>query len=247
MVSNILILFFTAFLGGLIPLWFRKIQIQQYKLTLVFAGAYLFGITVVHLLPEVFHGPANATLIGAFVLGGFFLQQFLEHLTTGIEHGHMHTHNQHGIKPRSGFLLMAGLTLHAFLEGTILVHPHPGHAHDHETSALLLGIVLHKTPAAFALMTVLLHDSKSIRVPVILLIIFCLASPLGLLAGELLIHNAWLDEAAFTLLFALVCGNFLHISTTIVFESNLDHKFNLKKLIISVLGAGVAVLAELFL
>jgi hypothetical protein len=47
-----------------------------------------------------------------------------------------------------------------------------------------------------------------------------------------------------TFLYALVCGNFLHISTTIVFESSPEHHFNARKLTVAVLGALVAVGVE---
>jgi hypothetical protein len=41
-----------------------------------------------------------------------------------------------------------------------------------------------------------------------------------------------------------VCGNFLHISTTIVFESSPEHRFNAKKMAVAVFGALVAVAVE---
>jgi hypothetical protein len=43
-----------------------------------------------------------------------------------------------------------------------------------------------------------------------------------------------------------VCGNFLHISTTIVYESSSDHKFNARKMFVALLAAGLAVLGEMF-
>jgi hypothetical protein len=45
-------------------------------------------------------------------------------------------------------------------------------------------------------------------------------------------------------LYALVCGNFLHISTTIVFESSPEHRFNARKLAVAFTGALVAVAVE---
>ena len=79
---------------------------------------------------------------------------------------------------------------------------------------------------------------------VVFLVIFALASPLGLLISDISVENHYLSDKAFTVLFALVSGNFLHISTTIVFESSLDHRFNIQKFSVAVLGAFVAVMAE---
>ena len=41
---------------------------------------------------------------------------------------------------------------------------------------------------------------------------------------------------------ALVIGVFLHISTVILFESSEAHKFNLRKLVVIMLGIGIAYL-----
>jgi hypothetical protein len=41
--------------------------------------------------------------------------------------------------------------------------------------------------------------------------------------------------------YAVVSGNFLHISTTIVFESSPEHRFNAKKMAVAIVGALLAV------
>jgi hypothetical protein len=53
-----------------------------------------------------------------------------------------------------------------------------------------------------------------------------------------------MSDAALIYLYALVSGNFLHISTTIVFESSPEHRFHAKKLAVAVVGALVAVAVE---
>ncbi len=78
------------------------------------------------------------------------------------------------------------------------------------------------------------------------LFVFSMASPLGLFLSNYLLANEWMSSQAFTFFFAVVSGNFLHISTTIVFESSADHKFNAKKMGVAILAAAVAVGTELF-
>jgi zinc transporter ZupT len=122
-----------------------------------------------------------------------------------------------------------------------LATPSPGHS----SNTLLLGVLIHKAPEAFALVSVLiceLSKSKSI----VYLIIFSLASPVGLFLNRYLIEGDILSSTYSTYLFALVCGNFLHISTTIVYESSSDHKFNARKMFVALLAAGLAVLGEMF-
>ena len=47
------------------------------------------------------------------------------------------------------------------------------------------------------------------------------------------------------MVFALISGSFLHITTTILFEFNVDnHRLNLKKLFVSFLGAFSATILE---
>ena len=240
-----LILFLAAFLPGIWiiykkrPVWFNM------KYLLVFAGAYIFSITIVHILPEVFEGSNQPRTAALFVLLGFFMQIFLDYLTSGVEHGHEHLHHHsHGFS--SPLLLMIGLCLHALMDGAILVHPVDnihGSVLSH-TYGLLLGIVLHKIPAALALMAVLMTVYRDRRALLAMLLIFSLASPVGYVFSEYLNQSNLMGHQGFLLVFALVSGNFLHISTTIFFESSPDHSFHRKKIFISLLGAALAVLME---
>src|SRR5436190_22353993 len=102
MTLKLLVLFFTPLLSGLLIYLVPKGKATNFKLLLVFAGSYLFAITVIHILPELYRQNSGLELIGVFVLAGFFLQQLLEYFTSGIEHGHLpvepsdtHVHEHH--------------------------------------------------------------------------------------------------------------------------------------------------------
>jgi zinc transporter ZupT len=247
MTIKLLVLFFTPLLAGLLSYLVPSSKNSNYKLLLVFAGSYLFAITVVHILPELYRNNEEVELIGLFVLCGFFLQQVLEYFTSGVEHGHIHEHSHdyshshhHSI---SALVLLTALCLHAFLEGGMLAQPATmGFRYD--MNAILLGIVLHRTPAAFALMTVLTAQLHSKQKALPYLIVFSLAAPVGLLLSTYFVENDVISESGLIYLYALVSGNFLHISTTIVFESSPGHRFNAKKLAVAVSGALLAVFVE---
>jgi zinc transporter ZupT len=256
MTIKFLVLFFAPFLSGLIIFLVPKGRRTNFKLLLVFAGAYLFAITVIHILPELYLQSRGTSLIGLFVLIGFFLQQFLEYFTSGVEHGHLHgdhTHDghhhdgshahHHHPHQVSAIVLLAALCIHAFLEGGMLAQP-VGNAPVYDVNAILLGIALHRAPAAFALMTVLTFQLGSRRKAMPHLIGFSLAAPAGLLLSTYLAENQIISATGLIYIYALVCGNFLHISTTIVFESSPEHRFNAKKLVVAVFGALVAVVVE---
>ena len=257
MTLKLIVLFFTPLLSGLLIYLVPKGKNTNFKLLLVFAGAYLFSITVIHVLPELFQQPIGQEWVGLCVLAGFFFQQFLEYFTSGVEHGHIHVHSHdshdhhhhhgHDItqKTLSALMLLTALCVHAFLEGAMLAETeHAGP--DYDLNAILIGIALHRAPAAFALMTVLAFQLGSRNKSLPYLIGFSLAAPLGLLISTYLAETDVLSQSAMIFLYALVCGNFLHISTTIVFESSPEHHFNAKKLGVAVFGALIAVAVEHF-
>lgn len=258
MALNFTLLFVTAMLAGglayFIPSWEEK----YFKLVLVFAGSYLFAITVLHILPELFVESSNPTRMGLYILLGFFIQQILALLSTGVEHGHIH-HPSHQHAANVGvWTIMIGLFLHAFLEGTLLGnegsllahdHDHSGHDHHHHHHSggnLLFGILLHKGPEAFALVAVLMSAMKK-RWIFLLLTIFALASPMGMLLSNWLYASKVLGGESLNIFYGIVAGGFLHISTTIFFESSPDHRFYLNKVLVSMLAFGLAILLEMLL
>lgn len=248
MVKELVILTLSALAGGLSVFLVKKINTTSFKLSLVFAGSYLFSITIIHLLPDIFSASHKPAQIGLFILIGFFMQIILAQFTSGVEHGHIHEPVQdgHNHGSLSVATLLVALCFHSFMEGTLLAHP-ADHVHNHGSHALLIGIVLHKMPAAFALMSVLRLQIHSLRKALLLLLIFALASPLGLAFSVYFLDIALVDDTTFLLIYALVCGNFLHISTTIFFESSPEHRFHFKRLLVSLIGALLAVMVEFLL
>lgn len=241
MIFIVSILFSSVLLGGFLNYLMpgEKSAGSGYRLTLVFAGSYLFSITIVNLIPELYESGLPGLTIGIYILVGFFLQQVLEYFSSGIEHGHIHLKNEtHHHTKLSAFTVLIALCIHAFMEGTLFSNPVNS---DYQNHALLTGIVLHKIPAAFALMSIVICQVKNKNVAFVFLIIFALASPLGMWLSDITYQNHLIMENTFVILFALVSGSFLHISTTIVFEGSPGHTFNLKKLLAGILGAFIAI------
>lgn len=260
MLLKLSVLFLTPLASGLLIYLVKNFRSANFKLLLVFAGAYLFGITVVHILPELYRENQEVELIGLFVLIGFFLQQVLEYFSSGVEHGHIHTHHHHHSDdhgehthqhhPHSPFerqqaaiVLLTALCVHAFLEGGMLAEPPDGMSH-YDLNAILLGIALHRAPAAFALMTVLAAQLHSRAKALPHLFAFSLAAPFGLLLSTYFVATETMSAQGLVFLYALVSGNFLHISTTIVFESSPEHRFNARRLAVAIVGALAAVAVE---
>lgn len=228
---ELILLFSSAFLGGLGVFLFKSENTNRLKLVLSFSGAYLFAITVLHLMPDVYQ--SGESQIGLYILGGFLLQILMEQFSEGIEHGHIHKHDHdHYVFPIG---IMISLCLHAFLEGMPLA--------EGQHTELVYGIALHHIPAAFALGSVLLHARQSKSRTVLLLVIFALMSPLGYFLSYKIGEGTFGNIGAyFGSIMGVVIGIFLHISTTILFESSVDHKFNLKKFVAVLAGVGIALI-----
>lgn len=228
---KVLILFFSAFLGGSAIFLVKSDKSQLLKLILSFSGAYLFAITVLHLIPDAYSG-SDPQEIGIFILIGFLLQIFLEQFSEGVEHGHIHKHHETKVFP---YGIMISLCLHAFLEGMPL-------AKD-QHNALIFGISLHHIPAAFALASILMQNQFKRGNILVYIGIFAVMAPLGFYVSYGL-SNGTIGgiENYFNRIMGIVIGIFLHISTTILFESSVDHKVSKRKMIAVLCGIGIALI-----
>ena len=228
------LLWVTIIISGISVFFFSGIKKQVLKLLLAFSGAYLFALCTLHLIPEVYH--STSANIGIYILIGFFLQVALEIFSEGIEHGHMHIHkNQKNAFPLA---LILGLCIHSFLEGMPLVQTF---SDEKVRDSLLAGIILHHIPVAIALMSMLLDSGIKKGSALFYLILFACMAPLGAVTSNLISTNSISNLSSyFDKIMALVIGIFLHISTTILFESSEQHRFNYYKLVTILLGAGLA-------
>lgn len=194
------------------------------QILLTFSGAYLLSITILHLLPETYESN-NTKNVGVFILLGILIQSILENFSKGIEHGHVHVHNDLKKIPWS---LILGLGIHAFFEGIPLSNA--------DSESLIWAIFIHKLPISIVL-TVFLVESRINKFVIISIIsAFALMSPLGyLLSSTVSVLHDYLTEMT-----AVIIGIFLHISTIILFETSENHRFNLKKLIAILVAFGIS-------
>jgi len=232
MVIN-LVLILTVLVSGSLVFLFKPDDQRIFKILLAFSGAFLIGITFLKLVPEVFSTVTKLT--GLFVLLGFLLQLALELITEGAEHGHKHAH--HDSERVSPLLLLIGLCIHSFLEGMPIVQ-----SFDMKIQhSLVIGIVVHNIPISLTLMSLFLHYGCSRIRAFSYLGIFALMTPLGSLFSNFLRDSITTSlNSYFNYILAVVIGIFLHVSTSILFETEENHKYNLQKFITVIIGLGVA-------
>lgn len=138
--------------------------------------------------------------------------------------------------------LVIALSVHSLLEGIPLgsqlggIEIATAHHHGNDNS-LLFGILFHRLPVAIALMTLLTISKASKLKSWIVLGVFAITTPVGLLIGYNTSHVVNFD---FNIILAVVVGMFLHISTTIIFETSENHKFNFLKLLTILAGCSLA-------
>jgi zinc transporter ZupT len=237
LIVSLLIIVLSVWIGGFVAYYLRS-RTEWWKiwrpLILSFGGAFLLGITVLHLMPEIYASGENFVRLGYFILLGFLIQIVLETLTGGLEHGHIHVE-----KSKKGFLwtmavpVFIGLSIHALIEGLPL---NGLHNHDHQ-HPYVWGMFVHKFPAAFSLMAYLLGSGLQINRAWFILFVFSLMTPLGYFLGF------WIDLDnlnlnLYPIFVSVVIGSFLHIATIVLFEFNNPegHHFSYRRLALILIG-----------
>lgn len=257
MAFYILVLFLSTLLSGLLYLAFQEKYKKNLKLILGFSGGFLLAVSIISLIPETFEH-ANA-YTGIFLLLGFYLQFILDYFSHGIEHGHVHHHDHHhhdashhhpaenknqasaknvgGVIP---WIVFASLCLHAVLEGLPLGLPIKNAMFN---VVLIAGIIIHNLPISMALVDLLTGKHIGKQKVLLLITVFSIMTPIGILITHQLGNHFIHDIESFSApLFAFVIGIFLHLSTTILFESSENHTFQGKKLLSIIIGSLAAVL-----
>lgn len=211
----------AVIIGVLFTLFLGKNKTVFTKLLLPFSGAFLLALTFFDLLPEVYES-LDAKTTGILIMVGILIQIVLEFFSKGAEHGHIHLEHVNTFP----WLLFISLCAHSLLEGFPIS----------EANNMLYGILIHKIPIA-AVMTVLLLHTKCKKWQIWgFLLLFALMTPLGTFLGS----ESTLFSHYLIYINAIVIGIFLHIATTIIFETGKDHSFNLSKLLAVILGFVIA-------
>ncbi len=228
----IISLFSITFIAGSAFLFFNLKKEKSLKILLSFSGAFLFGLTILHFIPDLFI--EYKASYGLFILVGFSIQLILEFLTQGIDHGHYD--KRHNLKFKTSAVI--GLFLHALFEATPLTsgHSHSNGEENHFQEYFFLGLILHKLPIAIVFGSMLNHYLGRTTKSFLLIGTFAIMAPLGLILSDSI---SFFQEYQHYFM-ATVIGIFLNISTTILFEISEDHKFNLVKFISIVIGFSIS-------
>lgn len=213
--------FLAIFIGYFVAIWFLSSD-SRLGYLLSFSGAFLLAITLLEMLPSLF--TKGNDRVGIWIMIGVLLQIILDFFSRGAEHGHIHfSENRQMTFP---YFLLCSLCIHAFIEGFPLV------SNNH----VLIGVAVHKIPIAAVITLFMLKAKYPKGTTLLYLLLFALMTPLGSLVSTTEIFPSHI----LTSINAIAAGIFLHVSTTILFESSKDHSFNLYKLLTIILGILIA-------
>ncbi len=238
MAQEALLVFAATFLGGFVPLFFRRTE-RVFHVVVAFATGLFLGIVFFHLLPGVWSPRGNDGLgpfwRGAFVLGGLLSPFLVENLLLAGRHGSRAHHTL-------GWGSFFGLSLHALANG--LGWAATSLAPGIDPRAVLLSLVSHKLPEGFSLATVLLlFGETSRRKTLVLLFLFACVTPMGFFFGRTFFERV--DPIAIQALVAIAAGTFLFVALCdLLPEVFHEREDALGKVLLLAAGIGASLLVE---
>jgi zinc and cadmium transporter len=190
-----------SLLGGFLPL-LRELSEKNLALPLSFSGGVLLGAVFFHMVPQA--GGILRESLGWPILAGFLLIFILERFVfvhaCGESDCDLH---------RIGLPAFLGISFHSLLDGIALgaglIMPRLG-------PVILLAVIIHKTPAAISLSSILLSAGWKRRRVVVLNVIFSLTTPVGALLSFFFLRS--LSEDTVAVAIGISAGTFLAIATS---------------------------------
>jgi zinc and cadmium transporter len=171
------------------------------------AGGILLGVAFFHMIPSI--APLLGQSLGWPLVGGFSVIAILEHFL--IVHPHPEHPAEHGQvrHVHVGAAAAIGISFHSMLDGLAVA---ASYGHAKLGSVVLVAVIAHKIPEAFALTTLLLLDHWQPGATMVWLLAYSLTTPLGVtLFFDLLRHaNSFFIAAAV----AFSAGTFLAIAAS---------------------------------
>jgi len=136
----------------------RAEGVERYLRYFVALGAgFLMATALLEMMPE---GLRLSPKLGpVLIMGGYCVVHLLEHTINAHFHYGEETHTGEFVSQRTGYSVLAGLSVHALFDGVAIGS---GFAlHDWLGWLIFLAILLHKAPEGFTMASVMLASGRS--------------------------------------------------------------------------------------
>jgi ZIP family zinc transporter len=155
----------SFFVGYLITLIFKK-QKKLLIFSVGFAFSIIFGLVILHMIPESFELVSNKLLLVLFVLVGVIILKLLDKFVPDHHHSHKSDHMEH-----IGIISALALILHNVIEGTAIYTT--ALSDVNMGLVMALGVSFHNIPLGIQISS-LIKDKKSKLFMIVLLVLSCL-------------------------------------------------------------------------
>lgn len=240
------IIFLVALAGGCLPLLMRWTDRLLHSMLALSTGIFL-GAVFLHLLPSLSHLENQANGAGAsghlhgenlslwfFVLLGV-LGVYLTEALVLRTHDHDDVHRHRAV----GYAALVGLAVHSLTNGIGLA---TAIGKEDLALAIFVSIIAHKGFEAFSLTSVFQLAEFPRRRIVLLMVLFSLVTPLGVLLGGALEHH--LGDYGKAVLTALAAGTFLFVCLCELLPEVFHHRVD-SVAKIALLAVGIATMVLL--
>jgi zinc and cadmium transporter len=140
-------------IGALAVVRHLRRGLQVIDTFLAFGAGFMLAVTVLGVLPEVFHASPSA---GLWVLVGYLAVHLAQHVLTPHFHFGEETHQ---LSPSVGHRALLGLTLHTFFDGVAIAS---GFLVSGRLGLLLfLAVLVHKLPEGVTIASVMVAGGES--------------------------------------------------------------------------------------
>src|SRR5258707_13002357 len=183
-IAYLLAVIAAELIGGLSPM-VRDWSYRGLILPVSFSDGVLLGAAFFEMIPD--SAPALGPQLGAPLVAGFLMIFVLEHFV--LVHPHPEDAAEHGHAHHIHFGLTAyvGISFHNLLDGLAISATYRSPALG---SAVLMAIIFHKVPTAFALTSLLMLDRWKRPTILFWMSLFALATPVGAIITSLFLRDA---------------------------------------------------------
>lgn len=215
-ITAAVIIFFTALIAGILPIRTLAKQVHLLTLANIFASGIFLGVALFHMLPSAISEFNLVSLQPYFnsILWCLITLVLLTLFECSIKIINRQKLQQHF----SAYLLLLILIVHSFIEGSALGI----NTIMTDTIIIFIAIMVHKGSASFALALALSKAQLAIRKATLLLILFALMTPLGIILASIMTITLQNQQAQWLQAYfnAIAAGTFLYLG---IFHSLREH------------------------